>query len=284
VDARHPPAEVRIDADLVRRLLESQHPDLLPADVTLVDEGWDNVTYRVGATRAVRLPRRELAVQLLLNEQRWLPVLAPRVGLEAPVPVSVGRPSDLFPWPWSVVPWIEGATAEACSLSSESGEALAGALRALHVAAPDEAPPNPFRGVPLAARREAVEERLEGLGLDALRPLWSDALEAEPSSVRVWLHGDLHPRNAIVRGGRLVGLLDWGDLTAGDPATDLACAWMLFDPDGREAFLEAYAPSAEEYARAVGWAVNFASAHLDSAEPRHVAIGRAIAEQLSTGA
>lgn len=284
MDARHPPAEVRVDADLVRRLLESQHPDFLPADVTLVDEGWDNVTHRLGAGHAVRVPRREIAVQLLLNEQRWLPVLACRVGLEAPVPVAVGRPSDLFAWPWSVVRWIEGATAMACSLAGESGEALACALRALHGAAPDEAPPNPFRGVPLEARREAVEERLERLGLDFLGSLWEEALEAAPSAVRVWLHGDLHPRNAVVRDGRLVGLLDWGDLTAGDPATDLACAWMLFGPEGREAFLDAYAPSAEERARAVGWAVNFASAHLDSAEPRHVAIGRAIAEQLSAGA
>jgi len=284
VDARHPPAEVRIDADLVRRLLESQSPDLLPADVTPVDEGWDNVTYRVGAAHAVRLPRREIAVQLLLNEQRWLPVLAPLIALEAPVPVALGRPSALFPWPWSVVPWIEGTSAEACSLAAGSGEALAGALRALHRLAPDDAPPNPFRGVPLEARREAVEERLERLGLDALVPLWRHALETEPSAVRVWLHGDLHPRNAVVRDGRLVGLLDWGDLTAGDPATDLACAWMLFGEEGRAAFLEAYAPSAEERARAAGWAVNFASAHLDSAEPRHVAIGRVIARQLSTGA
>jgi aminoglycoside phosphotransferase (APT) family kinase protein len=283
VDTRHPPAEVHVDADLVRRLLASQHPEFLPADITLVDEGWDNVTYRLGESHAVRLPRRETAVQLLLNEQRWLPVLAPRVALEAPVPVALGRPSDLFPWPWSVVRWIEGATADPCSLSSASGEALAGALRALHLPAPEDAPPNPFRGVPLEARRAAVEDRLARLGLDALLPLWKDAMDAEPSTVPVWLHGDLHPRNAVVRDGRLVGLLDWGDLTAGDPATDLGCAWMLFGPEGRSAFLEAYSPSAEERARAMGWAVNFASAHLDSAEPRHVAIGQAITEQLRVG-
>jgi hypothetical protein len=58
---------------------------------------------------------------------------------------------------------------------------------------------------------------------------------------------------------------------------------MLFGPDARDVFLAAYAPTPEEHARAVGWAVNFASAHLDSAEPRHVAIGRAITEQLRVG-
>lgn len=283
MDVRHPPAEVHVDADLIRWLLASQHPDLV-ADLTLVDEGWDNVTYRLGTAHAVRLPRREIAVQLLLNEQRWLPVLAPWVDLEVPVPVAAGAPSDLFPWPWSVVRWIEGRTPEACSLSPGDGVALAGALRSLHRAAPDDAPPNPFRGVPLEERRGAVEQRLRRLGLADLEALWRDALGADPSAARVWLHGDLHPRNAVVRGGRLVGLLDWGDLTVGDPATDLACAWTLFGAEGRAAFLGAYGASAEERARAAGWAVNFASAHLDSAEPRHVAIGRTIAEQLVVGA
>jgi aminoglycoside phosphotransferase (APT) family kinase protein len=38
----------------------------------------------------------------------------------------------------------------------------------------------------------------------------------------VWLDGDLHPGNMLVIGGRLSGVIDFGDLTSGDPATDLA--------------------------------------------------------------
>ncbi|HAW29186.1 MAG TPA: aminoglycoside phosphotransferase, partial [Planctomycetaceae bacterium] len=49
------------------------------------------------------------------------------------------------------------------------------------------------------------------------------------STNRVWLHGDLHPRNVIIRDGTLVGVIDWGDLNGGDAATDLACAWLLLD-------------------------------------------------------
>ena len=43
----------------------------------------------------------------------------------------------------------------------------------------------------------------------------------------VWIHGDLHPGNLLVRDGRLSGVLDFGDVTAGDPATDLSVGWML---------------------------------------------------------
>jgi aminoglycoside phosphotransferase (APT) family kinase protein len=44
----------------------------------------------------------------------------------------------------------------------------------------------------------------------------------------IWLHGDLHPFNLVVNQGRLSAVIDFGDLCAGDPATDLAVAWMLF--------------------------------------------------------
>ena len=42
----------------------------------------------------------------------------------------------------------------------------------------------------------------------------------------VWIHGDLHPCNLLVTDGRLSAVLDFGNLTAGDPATDLSVAWM----------------------------------------------------------
>jgi aminoglycoside phosphotransferase (APT) family kinase protein len=37
-----------------------------------------------------------------------------------------------------------------------------------------------------------------------------------------------HPRNILVDRGRLSAVIDWGDVTRGDPATDLAAIWMLF--------------------------------------------------------
>jgi aminoglycoside phosphotransferase (APT) family kinase protein len=87
-----------------------------------------------------------------------------------------------------------------------------------------------------------------------------------------------------VRGGGLAGVIDWGDLTAGDAATDLACAWMLFDaPEERAAFFEAYEAHDAVVARAAGWAVHFGSALLDSGERRHAALGASTLRRLVEG-
>ena len=39
------------------------------------------------------------------------------------------------------------------------------------------------------------------------------------------LHGDLHPANVLVNDGQVSGVIDFGDITAGDPASDLSVAW-----------------------------------------------------------
>jgi aminoglycoside phosphotransferase (APT) family kinase protein len=281
MDLRRAPAEVDIDEDLARALLRDQRHELADGPLELVDEGWDNVTYRVGQKYAIRIPRRRVAVDLLLTEQRWLPTIAARLPVAVPRPVVLGVPTASFPWPWSVVEWIPGSTADRTRLSVDQAPVVAVVLRALHRPVTDEAPSNPFRGVPLAARQEVVEERLARLGLSDLVPIWREAIRVRPATDRVWIHGDLHGRNVVVRDGALAGIIDWGDLTGGDVATDLACAWMLFDTGAaRTAFFEAYGSSDDSVARAAGWAVNLAAALLDSGEPRHVEMGRAVVNSL----
>jgi aminoglycoside phosphotransferase (APT) family kinase protein len=202
--------------------------------------------------------------------------------LEVPVPVHVGKFSEWFPWPWSVVNWIEGNTAESHPFTTSDVATLAESLVALHQPAPEDAPVNPFRGVPLQTKNETTEQRLISLGqrtdIDASRlaPIWQEACAAPRAEHRVWLHGDLHPRNVVVRSGALVGLIDWGDLNGGDAATDVACIWMLIDSARyRREFLAAYSASEALVCRAKGWAVHLGLAHALSGEPRHVTIGLA---------
>ena len=79
-----PRAEHEIDDELVRKLLQDQHPDLADAEIVLLDVGWDNANYRVGESNVVRLPRRQLAATLIENEQTWLPVLAESLPIAVP--------------------------------------------------------------------------------------------------------------------------------------------------------------------------------------------------------
>jgi len=281
--ASTPPAEVEVDETLVRRLLESQQPELAALSLELVAEGWDNFTFRLGTVYAVRLPRREVGAMLIEREQKWLAKLAPKLPLPTPVPKYAGAPGEGFPWAWSVLPWLEGEAADLAEPSADQAAPLVAFLRALHMKAPQDAPPNPVRGIPLVERAKGVEERLKRLeqwtDLDTTRiwPMWREALAAPISEDNVWLHGDLHARNVLVAGGAISGIIDWGDMTSGDPATDLASIWMLLgDKAARAHAISAYDTDDATWARAKGWAILFAAILLDTGladTPRHAVMG-----------
>ncbi|MCV2396332.1 phosphotransferase [Actinotalea sp. M2MS4P-6] len=292
----HPLHEVVVDADLVRALLAAQHPDLADRPLRVTAQGWDNVTVRIGEDLAARLPARELAARLLLNERRWLPLIATLVPVAVPVPVRSGHATADYPWAWSVVPWLAGSPADTLTTDRRDPWAgqLAETLAALHSPAPDDAPANAFRGVPLAARDATVADRLAELPGDegaALRQAWADGLAA-PAWDRdsVWLHGDPHPGNLLAGPHGLAAVLDFGDLTAGDPASDLSTAWLCFGPQAREDFWARYADRSDLPGtalaalrrRARAWAaamVPVMLAHPD-AHPGLAAVGRHATAQL----
>ncbi|QCB93791.1 aminoglycoside phosphotransferase family protein [Cellulomonas shaoxiangyii] len=289
---RHPKIEVDVDADLARALLAEQHPDLAHLPLHGRTHGWDNLTWRLGDDLALRFPVRAVSAELVEREQRWLPLLADRVPVPLPVPLRVGRPGARYPWSWSVVPWLRGDTVAATEPASRTAWAaqLADALSALHTPAPRDAPPSPHRGVPLADRHDVVTARFTAATphVDALRAAWRDGLAAAPwAGPAVWLHGDPHPGNLVSRDGALAGLLDFGDLTSGDPASDLATAWLTFDADGRAAFrarcdaLRGWDDAT--WLRARAWAaalVPVLLAHPDE-YPLMAAVGRHAAAQLA---
>ena len=291
-----PAAEVEVSADLVRRLLADQHPDLARLPVEFLANGWDNELYRVGDGHVARLPRRALGAQIIINEQRWLPRLAPKLPLPIPYPERTGVPACGYPYSWSVVPYLLGVPAAQASSFDAAGAAAAvgGFLGALHVPAPADAPANPFRGVPLAARAGTFaanlalltgQASLDHVERDAVLRVWDAALAAPVyDGLPVWLHGDLHPANILVNDGQVSGVIDFGDITAGDPASDLAVAWMLLPPAAMPASGRPYqavggaggASGAGGWAgdalrvRARGWAVNFAIVFLAHSEDNPV--------------
>jgi aminoglycoside phosphotransferase (APT) family kinase protein len=269
---RMPAADVDISADLVRRLLVSQHPDLAALPVEFLANGWDNALFRLGTELVVRMPRRQLGATIIEHEQRWLPSLAPRLPLPIPYPERTGHSALGYPYSWSVVPYIPGTPAadeEPGDLDSAAvAAAVGGFLGALHVPAPPDAPANPFRGVPLAGRAPNLAANLgllEGaVDRDLALRSWESALAAPGyDGPPRWLHGDLHPANILVLDGQVSGVIDFGDITSGDPATDLAVAWMLLPPARHGAFRAAYEaaggpPGDALWQRARGWALNLA--------------------------
>ena len=282
---RMPAAEIEITGELVAKLIKEQHPDLL-GPLTMIANGWDNVIFRLGDDLLVRLPRRQLAAQLVINEQEWVPVIGPGLPVRTPIPVRVGRPTDDFGWSWTIGPWLPGTPMIELPVAERSRYApqLAEFLAALHRPAPADAPHNPVRGVPLSERAALAAEHLDS-GLvpdpDRLRPLWERLLQipawaADP----VWVHGDPHPANLLVDHDQLVAVIDFGDVNAGDPATDLAAGWLSFDATGRAAFHDHYrrltGMDDATWDRARGWALVIGMALLVNSDdhPQLAAVGR----------
>ncbi|SFR67135.1 Predicted kinase, aminoglycoside phosphotransferase (APT) family [Agromyces sp. CF514] len=283
-----PEPDLHPDEALVVRLVAAQHPDLA-GPVRRETNGWDNVMFRLGDDLAVRMPRRELAVPLVLHEQRWLPGLAAGLPVPVPAPIRAGAPAPEFGYdaPWSIVPWLPGSAALGFSEPARdaAADALAEFVFALGAPAPADAPRNAFRGVPLAARDASVRARLAGGRVadpEGVGRAWDRALSASVwQGPPCWLHGDLHPGNLLLHDdGSLAAVVDFGDLTSGDPATDLATAWLTFGRHGRERFerrVEALMGAgtgrgaridAAKWERAQGWALVLATAMVDATDAR----------------
>jgi aminoglycoside phosphotransferase (APT) family kinase protein len=281
-----------LTAELVRGLLRDQHPDLADLPLTLGARGWANQMWRLGDDLAVRLPwPTRTADALLLKEHTWLPGLAPLLPLPTPVPQRLGRPSALFPHPWMVTTWVPGTPADRVPATSggPAADALAAFVTALHRPAPREAPAALYRGGPLSTVARSV-----GRGFPAMtgrcaavaaieqesapdprtvRAIWDDAVTAPGwDGPALWLHGDLHPANVLTADGDLCGVVDFGDLCAGDPALDLASCWILLpDHDAIERFREACPLAADDatWRRARGWAIWRASGSFAIATAGH---------------
>ncbi|GAA4236711.1 hypothetical protein GCM10023075_60100 [Streptosporangium album] len=101
-----------------------------------------------------------------------------------------------------------------------------------------------MRGVPLATLTHEFDKKVHAIassGVPAgIREIWDDAVSApDGEGPPVWLHGDLHPANVVVSDGALSGVIDFGQLGAGDPAADpvevrcrLPTDSPIFEPGG----------------------------------------------------
>ncbi|HEX5121203.1 MAG TPA: phosphotransferase [Pseudonocardiaceae bacterium] len=243
--------ETEITAGLIRDLLREQHPDLAELPLRAVEGGWGNQMWRLGDELAVRMQRMEIAPDRQLKERRWLPLLAPRLPLPIPVPVRSGAPCARFSKLWTVMTWVPGLPGDHGSITrgEHAADTLAAFLRALHVAAPADAPADSGRGAHPQDWTEGFDEFFDSLDADAIgadaaevRAVWDDAVAAPAwEGPPVWVHGDLHPANVVVADGTLAGVVDFGDLCVGDPASDLAAAWVLLPAGAAAPFFAAYA-------------------------------------------
>ena len=255
--------EVDTDAALVRRLLESQHPQWAELPIERVPSaGTDNAIYRLGDDLAVRLPRIHWAIETVAKEQEWIPRLAPHLPLAAPLPVASGEPEEQFPYPWGVVQWLPGemATLDRLDDPVRAAQDLAAFVRALQAVDPTDGPKHK-RGAPIRLADEAVRAEVSELRGEfdpvAFLDAWDRAVAApDYDGPPVWFHGDLAYLNLLAVDGRLTAVIDWGTCGVGDPAIETIVAWALFPLEARRAYREALDVDDAMWERGKGWVLN----------------------------
>jgi len=257
------PDEVDIDVDLVRRLLVSQHPQWANLVLDFVaSTGTVNAIWRLGADLYVRLPRLRSWAADLEKELQWLPVLAPRLSVDVPEPISAGKPQFGFPFTWAIYRWHEGEPLDRMRVADErrTAEVLAqfvGELRGID----SSGAPRSRRDRPMQARdaeaRAAIVAARDLVDTQAVTEAWDAALRApEWDGTVVWTHGDLLPPNALLVDGRIAAVIDFGNMGVGDPAVDLIAAWTILGEDGRDAFRGALDADDATWSRARGFALH----------------------------
>lgn len=263
---KHVQAVPTIDAQLVQRLVAVQFPQWAGFPVQPVRHmGWDNRTFRLGTDMAVRLPSAAVYAPQVPKEHCWLPILRPKLPLPIPVPVAMGEPSEGYPWRWSIYQWLPGEPLSASRISDESrlAQSLASFLIALQgidpSGGPHPGPDNFHRGGPLrtydSQTREAISLLRTRIDAEVATRVWEAALATLHHGTPAWLHGDISSGNLLIENGDLTGVIDFGGLAVGDPACDLAIAWMSMDRRGRAAFRSALPLDEGMWARGRGWAL-----------------------------
>ncbi|MGZ4309534.1 MAG: phosphotransferase [Gaiellaceae bacterium] len=237
-----------VDEPLARRLL-GQFPELSAEGLRPLAYGWDYTIWVVEERYAFRFPRREVVLPGLVRELAVLPKLAPLLPLPVPVPLFVGRPGNVFPWPFFGSELLPGRELAEAGLDDgarlEVALELAAFLRTLHGLELDEPLPlDVNRRADMPHRAELVRRQLDELGETsrAAERVLAEAERLPPTERSVFVHGDLHVRQVLAEGTRLTGVIDWVDVCRSDPAIDLSLLWSFVPPDGRRTFLNTYGP------------------------------------------
>lgn len=257
---------VLINKEVVEKLINEQFPEWSVMEIKPVKvSGNDNRTFHLGREMSVRLPSSKHYVPQVEKEQKWLPLLAKSLSLPIPRPLAKGKPSYLFPFPWSVNQWLEGESLARNNLQdlNELASDLGAFLKQLQSidtsGGPMAGEHNFYRGGDLEVydheSTAAIAFNQDLLNVPLLNEIWRSALDSKWEKKPVWVHGDVAPGNLLVKDGKLSAVIDFGILGMGDPACDAAMAWTYFDRPSREIFKKALSMDDHTWQRARGWAL-----------------------------
>jgi len=193
-----------------------------PTTILDIDNGYDFHVAIVDEEWAFRFPRRSGVEEALELEIAVLPALAAMLPVNVPSFEYVVR-NPLF---------VGYRLIRGQPLVDEDAEGVRAFLEALHAPDPGGLPIERHDWVEAYREQCAEFERLVFPVIDsdwrAEAKRLFDEVETLVDFTPSLTHADLGPEHLLVRDGRLIGVIDWGDMRVGDPALDYA--WLLTGP------------------------------------------------------
>lgn len=280
---------VGISIEAARQMIPEQFPQYKNHAIEpLLNIGTDHSIFRVGSAAVAKFPLRSINPAMVADALRCeaaaMIELASCCPVPTPRPIGLGQPSPTYPQPWILQTWVEGEIAKPEGLCNSHVFArdLADLLESLRQAdMQDRRFDGTGRGGCLRDHDEWIATcvaKSEGLlDVGKLQRLWARFRELPASTSTVMSHRDLIPANLLVRGERLVGVLDGGGFGPADSSLDLVAAWHLLDQDRRAILRNQLGSNDIEWRRGAAWAFQQAIGlvwYYEQTNPAMSALGR----------
>lgn len=227
------------DIEMYQALIRSNFPQLDIQTVQPITRGWDSFVLEVNGALIFRFPLRDDVVVPFQREMLLLPGLESTLSVPVPHVTYIGQGDSSYPYTFTGYPKLNGLALEDERITPEQLALLAPAvahfLNELHAFPTVRAVQASVESHTPEQWRERYLERYTDLRqrvfplLDAeLRArsarLWENFLEEEAHFVfqPALIHCDLACEHIFCdpERGVLTGVIDWGDVTIGDPALD----------------------------------------------------------------
>ncbi|MGI8687497.1 MAG: phosphotransferase family protein [Thermomicrobiales bacterium] len=235
------------DASRYRAAIATAFPDLPIRRFRFLAEGWDSAVWEVNDDLVFRFPKRAEVAARLRIEIALLPVLGPALPMLVPRFAYIADGLDAFSYPFVGYPKLPGVSLVAMPAAAIAPERLAAHIgrfltalhrfpitRAVACGVPD-ASPQSWRAQYAAMHAElrALFPRMTPPERARTESLFAAYLD-DPAHFQfapVLLHRDLGGDHLLLdpHTGDLAAIIDWGDVSIGDPAQDfcgLPAAWL----------------------------------------------------------
>lgn len=208
------------------------------------------------------MPSAECYASAVLKESTLLPQLAKYIDITIPALIKMGRPSHLYPYPFSIYKWLPGKSLNLVRVENQTQLAydMAKFLKQLNSVKGLEVGESKGRSHP-SIYDEDLKLQVEKIVkidpdlIDSHKALeaWDKACATKWDKEPVIFHGDFAVGNILIQDDKLSAVIDFGGCAIGDPACDLVIAWTYFTGEERGIFIDDMNFDYDTWLRARAW-------------------------------